>query len=785
MLNNALKIFLRNLLRKKIFSFVNIIGLAIGISVFTLIIIYLLNETSYDKFHKNAKNIYKLTIGSNYSTVPPLANVLKSNFPEIEKVVRTSSDKTAYLQWNDKSSVKITNILYADTSFFQVFTFAPIYGVLENALKNPDAIILTKSSAFKMFGDENALERTIQYNSLFPSRKLNLTVKAVIEDLPSNSSFEFNGIISFLALNNIRPNNFNVDENWRDGYCNTFIQLKKNALFDDFDKKLKDFMPKLEEYIYGINPGSDNAKQRIAGLVPLNEVHFYNTNNKRLIRILFFIGLAILFLAIINYLNLTLARSADKLRQTGIRKLIGANRKNLLGYILLESIIYCLLAGFFAITIITILFPYFKILIEKDISLTLPGKFYLIIGIITVAIIIGIISAIYPGIKFTSHKPLNTFSYKTIKEKNFRYALITFQFAVSIVLICCILIFQKQFSYIKNKDLGFNNKQIVFASLNSNLYNRLEEFKQELLKNPNVQGISGSQNELGQICVTLTREINGSDRYFQALPVDADFIPTMGLNLVKGRNFSDEMKSDPYSTVILSETAVRAFDLEENDIIGTEIFMYDKPARVIGVVKDIYFQSFHNKLDPFVLFYHPGSIGIVNIRISNLNVSATLNFISNVWKKFSPDIPFEYQFLDESYNILYKSDRKFGQLIMISAALAIFIACLGLFGLTIYSAEQRTKEIGIRKVNGAGVAEVLILLNKNFIIWISVAFVMSTPIAYFAMNKWLENFAYKTELSWWVFAVAGGISMAIALLTVSFQTWQSASRNPVEALRYE
>ena len=373
------------------------------------------------------------------------------------------------------------------------------------------------------------------------------------------------------------------------------------------------------------------------------------------------------------------------------------------------------------------------------------------------------------------------------KDRNFvRQSLVVFQFAISIALIISASVISKQLIFFNQKDLGFNNQQIVYAKLNGNLYGKsYRTFKEKLLKSPNIQSVSGSQNELGQICVTLDREINGTKRYFQELPVDPDFIGTMGLKLVQGRNFSWDMQTDPYQTLIISETAVKAFGLDSSNVIGTEIFMYDRVAKVVGVVKDFYFQSFHHQLDPFMLFYHPGSIGTVNIKISGNNIPGTIKYINDVWNEFSPEIPFEYHFLDKTYEELYKQDRQFSKIILAFLLVSILIACMGLLGLVSFTTIRRTKEIGVRKVNGATISEVLVLLNRDFVKWVGIAFVIACPVAYFAMNKWLENFAYKTTLSWWIFALAGLLALEIALLTVSWQSWKAATRNPVEALRYE
>ncbi len=770
---------------------INIVGLSLGIAVFMLIMLFVNRESGYDKQQEYGDRICKLAIGGNFATVPPLAAVLRTQLPEIENTTRISVDNEAYVQpllhsGSEMNSLKIRNVYYADSSFFKIFSYKVTAGNIQSALKDPDALVLTKSTARRLFGNMNGVGEAVQYVTLFPSRQLTLNVKAIIDDPRDATSLDFEGIISFSTLNNLKPNGIEVDRNWRDGYCNTFLLLSKNVAMTKFEDKLKTFMPLLEKEVYGIDPKSEQASQRQATLVPLREIHFYNNHLRQLVYLMILLAFLILVIALVNYVNLSIARASENQHEVSLKKILGAGRGYLVFQHLSESIIYCVIATFCAIIFAELILPSLNAIIGEKLSFDQPGIFYLIIYALSFSVLIGITAGLYPAYQMTAGSPSDILLHRNhARESFFRYGLITFQVAVCMVLISGIITISKQFLYIKNKDLGFDTHNIVFATLNQNISSRFDAFKQELLKDPRVTGVTGSQNELGQMCVNLTREVNGRDRSFQELPVDPDFIKTMGLQLIKGRNFSWDQPGDPYETVILSESAVKAFDLKEDQIIGTKIFMYDRPAYVIGVIRDIYFQSFHDKMDPFVLFYHPGSIGTVNIRIDGRNNAGTIQYLTDVWNRYSPGIPFEYHFLDESYTSSYGSDKKFSRLIIYFTGLAIFIASLGLFGLAVYSTERRTKEIGIRKVNGANIMDVVLLLNRDFTKWIWVAFVIACPFAWFGCRQWLDGFAYRTSLSWWIFVAAGAIGLFIALVTVSYHSWKAAGKNPVEILRYE
>ena len=789
MFSNYFKTAFRNILRSPLYSIINISGLAIGIISVIVIFLWVNYELGYDRFNKNNDRIYKVQQGKNFSVVPPLFNYVKNEFPDIESIVRISADGEAYIHnvTKEGNNTKVNNILYSSPDFNKIFTCRTLSGNIKAALKDPGSIILTRNAAIKIFGKTDIIGKSINYKAIFPPRELNLTVEAVIDDFPSNSTLKFEGIIPFAALDKIKPNGMKPDDNWRDGYCNMYILLKKDTDLNSFKVKLKEYVSNLEKVVYDIDPKSNQAMEREVKLVSLKDVYFFNNNKKQLIGYISVIGLLILLIAVINYINLSIAKLFSVYHAFLIRKINGASRFRLISLILTESVQYSLFAVFIAIVFIEIGKPLYNNLLNIELKIGYSEHPGIVFLFILFAIVLGVIAGLYPALKLTSNISVNiaqnNFSYK---GKTFvRKLLVVIQFIISIALIIGVFTILKQFHYIKNKDLGFDDQQVIYTRLNSNLYGRFDVFKEKLLENPNIKSVGGSQNELGQVCVTLTREVNGTRRYFQELPADPDFIKTMGLKLIMGRNFSWDMPSDQYQTLIISETAVKAFDLDSNHIIGTEIYMYDRVARVIGVIKDFYFQSFHHKLDPFMLYYHPGSIGTMNIKISKNNIPETIKYINKIWGEFSPDIPFEYHFLNKTFENLYKKDKQLGGIIIAFSLVAIIIACLGLLGLISFIMVQRTKEIGIRKVNGAKTCEIILMIVKDFIFYLIISFIIACPVAYYAMNKWLQNFAYKTNLSWWIFLQQVSVVLAVALLTVSFQSYKAASKNPVEALRYE
>lgn len=792
MIDNYLKIAIRNLKNQPLNSFINIFGFAVGIASFVMIMMFVKNELSFNEFHENKERLVKLSMGKRFNTVAPLARVLKSNLPEIEKTVRISSDRAGCFKISDKGRgqyydlVSAENILYADPSFTDVFSFRIIKGNSKQLLTKPNTIVLSEQLAQKLFSTENPLGKILEYTSKFPERKIEFTVSGIIENAPQNSSIQYEAIASYATLDLVQPNGMLPEKNWRDGLCQTYLLLKDGTNKDLFNNKIRDYIAGVEKMVYGIEPGSKRAVERTWETVQINHLHFFNNNRLRLVKIISSIGFLILFIAIINFVNLSTANFSTKAKEVCMHKIIGARRKEIMLQLIGESILTAYFASGVALFLVTLIEP----LISSLAGINIPGldSLHLTTWLLIAAgpLILGILSGIYPAVYLSVAKPAKIFKQQLLRRRKgiaVRQVLITAQFAITLLLLGSCFIINKQLNFINKKDLGYNNHNIIHFNLNGQIGNKLDVFKQRLLENPNIKSIAASQNELGQINVTLTREVKGESKYFQVLPADPDFINTYGLKLIEGRNFSYEREADKYQTLIINESALKSFG--RDSIFNTSIFIFDREAKIIGVVKDFHYESFHKPVEPLALYYHPWSFGALNVAITGKNLEQTLSYIENVWNDLSPDLPFEFGFLDETYQNNYISEKRTSGIVLIFSIISICLSCLGLFGLVVFMTDHSKKEIGIRRVNGAKISELILLFNSDFIKQLMIGFIIAAPITWIIMQKWLEEFAYKTSLDWWIFILAGLVILVITLITVSWQSWRAASRNPVGALRYE
>jgi len=790
---NYLKNTFRALRKNLQHTIINILGLAVGISAFILIMSYLTNELSYDNFHKNSDNIYKVCLDKDFSTLAPLGHLLHNQFPEIKNIARldrnygfgekvTLTDRTAI----NPKGFTFKNIVFADSSFFNIFSFNSVYGNLETALKSPYTIVLTQNTASKLFGNLNPIGKTIGAIDERGRYNQDYVVTAVIEDVPANSSINFNGLASFSSLSLMKPNGSDVNDDWYNWGYDTYIQLNGATNIHEFEQKVNAFWISKSEKLKTNN--SDMVSS--LSLVALNKVPFHNNNKRSFIYLLAGIGLLIVAIAIINFVNLTIAKFPASAKEIGIRKLLGSSKKKLISQIMVETLVVSLFAVIIAILLAELIKPLATQLIGLRFSIDYWGQPLIIPLLFAGAILIGIIAGTYPAIYFSSFKPLKIIrneSTNTGKGSIFNYGLVIFQFLIAIILIASTILIQKQVEFLKSKDLGFNDKNIISIQPNKQIADKYDLFRQKVLEHPGITDITASSMELGNgFNMEINSEFNGETKSFKVLTVDPDFVKTMNINLREGRNFAWDTESDKYRTVIINKTMAKEFGLDP--AIDKEITMLSNiKAKVIGVMNDFHAESFHKTIEPSLLWYAPKvcGIGVINMKINPAYFENSIESVQKIWAEISPDIPFEYHSLDKSYASLYKSEVTFSRLIGFCSILSIFISCLGLFGLITHIAKCRTKEIGIRKVNGARVSEILTMLTRDLVKWVAIAFVIATPVAWYAMNKWLENFAYKTELRWWIFALAGLLALGIALLTVSWQSWKAATRNPVEALRYE
>ncbi len=784
MLKNYFKIAFRHLLKNKTNSVVNIFGLAVGMAGFLLITLYCVNELSFNKFFNDHNNIYQVEIANGFYTPAPLGTVIKNNIPGFKKVVRIDNGlgggKSPIVEVTVdgiSKKIKVKDIVFADTTLFDVFSFHVLYGNPATALKDPYSVVLTRSTALSLFGTDNVVGKTIHYVGDRNSQPdMDMTVTAIMEDIPNNSSISFNAVGSYTTLYAVKPSGIDIDEDWGNWMSSTFISFNQNDV-SVFTGEVNKLWLEQEKRL-----GNTPSKIR---LIPLDEVHFHNNSIEQLLLILQLIGVFILIIAIINFINLAISKSATRSREIGIRQVVGSRRIELIKQFLSESILISLIAAPVAILIVELSRPFYFRMIGKQISFDFIYQPYSVLIFIAGVIIIGTISGIYPAIVLSAFKPVAVLKGEITKVKrgnSIRHALIVFQFAISIALIICTIIVSKQVNYLKYQDLGFNDKNIIHFNQSKVINKHFDVFKQKLLQNPDILNVARSNVALGRdLPIGLSTEINGVKKSFRATTVDPDFIPTMKIKITEGRPFSWDIKSDKMTTMIVNEAFVKEFMLKP--ALGAELDLNGK-ARIIGVMKDFHYTSFHQKVEPAALFWVDWNSEI-NIHMTNKNVSKTIQYVKNTWDELSPETPFEFEFLDKTYDQLYKSDQRFQSIINGFSILAIILACMGLFGLISQNTNRRTKEIGVRKILGASINSIVFTLTNELLKWVVIANIIAWPLAWFIMNRWLQNFAYHTEMSWWMFVLSGGIALIIALATISSQAIKAAVSNPVESLRQE
>ncbi len=768
MIKNIFKTAIKYLWKNRIYNFINILGLTVSITSILIILVYIGNEQKYDTQINNRDKIYRM--GTNWATMPSfIGHFLKNESGYIENVTRVKMEEHE-ISYNDEV-FRIDNIGMADANFFNIFNFKFLLGNQENALQKKHSIVLTEREAERIFGKANPLNQTILLKNKYP-----FTVTGVVEN-PDYFHLPFTAIATLESLKELAyPEILEQKDGW--SYF-TYIVGKPSLTMAQTEERLNS---KLKEFNY----------QQEFYLTSLKDLYFaaplyYEGNtrhgSKAVLYILFSIAVLLFILAGINFINLTNSRTNIRLKEVGIKKMIGSPKSTLIAQFLVESIMLLLIALGFSLLLVKIVKPSFCNLVDKTIDF---GAIYSPLNLFVIVLLIfltGIITGLFPAISINSvqsisliKNKMSRFSQKTFFSKS----LITFQYVISIILIAGTLIIVKQLNYLKNKDLGFSPEQIVCVELNDDLKAQQKAFKNELLQIPGVFQAAYSGNSMGHDWSNWVNEMDGSGKAFKVNCVEPGYFDLMGIQLKKGRIFREDEQDKGY---IINEMAVKQHNIK-NPLEKT-MERDSKIYPIIGVMKDFNFQSPQYPIEPVLFYFRDNRYNLVNLKINAANTKQVMGSIEKVWGKFSPSHVLTYNFQDDLYDKQYKSAEQFSTLVGIGGAIAIMIACLGILGLSISLAEQKIKEIGIRKVNGAKISEILTMLNRDFVKWVIIAFVVATPVAYYAMHKWLESFAYKTTLSWWIFALAGLLALGIALLTVSWQSWRAATRNPVEALRYE
>lgn len=794
MFKNYLKIAFRNISRHKGYSFINIFGLAVGLAALVLILLYVQYEFSFDKYHKKSDQIYR--IGVKWSgivgketdfvrTPMPLAPALKDEFPEVLSAVRLQSHAETAVSYGEKNFLE-KRLFFADPDIFKIFSFPLLRGDPGTALKEPDSVILSERMAKKYFGSENPIGKVLVCDGKDP-----LKVTGVMKDIPSNSHFVMDFVVPFKFL---RARTRNKSWSWL-SYL-TYILLRKDADPRALEGKFTASMGRH----YKKELGTDwTAKNRLF-LQPLSRIHLYShrvgeieaNSDIKYIYIFSAIALLILVMSCINYMNLATARSARRSREVGIRKVVGAKRKQLIRQFLGESLVLTFIALIIAVFMVETLLPAFNSLIERNLSLNLQKNSTVLLGIF---VFVGLLAGSYPALAISSFKPVTVIKGKYTSGPTgsaLRNFLVVIQFSISIILVVCTLVVKNQLSFIKNRDPGYTKDRIVVVNIkDKEARKKITALKTRLLQHPNILSVSSSSSLPHDVDSLQTMSWPGKPADVKALMygcyVDYDFIDLYGIKILKGRNFSRDFPSDKQGAYLLNESAVKSLGWETP--VGKDFFGEGEEkfrGKIVGVVKDFHLLSFHNKIEPLYLCLKPGMYSdYLSVKIRGNNIPGTIKFLEENMKTFSPAYPFEYSFFDDIFDSVYRTEQKLGDAFGIFAFTAILIACLGLFGLASLSAESRTREIGIRKVLGATVTNVILMLSKEFTRWVLLANIIAWPTAYYFMNNWLKNFAYRATLGIEIFILSGLLALLIALGTISFQSIRAASANPVESLRYE
>ncbi|HEU4472091.1 MAG TPA: ABC transporter permease [Flavisolibacter sp.] len=809
MLKNYLKIAFRNLWKNKTFSLINIAGLAIGLCCFLLIAIYVMDELSFDRHNKHAERIYRvhadIRFGGNDLRLPQTSDMmgpmLRKDYPQVEEYTRIYSNSGSKLLKKGNGYIKEDKLAHVDSTFFDVFTAEPISGDLKYALNEPNTVVLTATAAIKYFGTVECLGKFIETRE-FSGKPYKVT--AVIKDFPSNSHFDLQLLFPMK----------NVQYDWGQFVSHnffTYLLLKEGADPAALEAKFGEYvdryvLPQAKQFMQiGSMAEFEKAGNKLKySMMKLTDLHLRSDRsfelsapgNIQYIYIFSAVALAILLIACINFMNLTTARSAGRAREVGIRKVLGTERRNLVLQFLSESTLMTVISFILALGLLYAVMPFFNDLAGKTMKVGQLSSPWLLLMLVLLPFAVGLLAGCYPAFYLSSFKPIAVLKGKFSAGKaasGFRSTLVVVQFFTSIILIIATIVIYRQLDYIRSTNPGFERDQVMVVNDTYLLGSKAETFRNEVRALPGVLSgtlssflpVSNSARNDNSYSKEAVMDVN-SGFNMQAWFVDQDYLSTMGMKLLKGRNFSSAFGSDS-TAIIINETAAKFLDYK--DPVGQRIYKHEgdgtvRSFTIVGVIRDFNYESMRQPVRPLALFFG-ASTGLASFKVKTADLPALLRQVEGKWRSMTTGLPFSYSFLDESFDSMYRSERRVGRIALVFSMLAIFIACLGLFGLAAFVAEQRTKEIGIRKVLGANVRGIVQLISKDFIKLVLISFVFAAPLAWWAMHKWLEDFAFRTSISWWIFLLAGAIALLIALATVSVQSVRAAFANPVDNLRNE
>ena len=823
MLKSYLKITFRNLVKQRFYSLINIIGLAIGLATCLLIVAYVLNELSYDHYHSKADRTYRAFLDyqmggnqGNFAVSPaPMAGVFKDLYPEIEEAVRFR-DQGEFTVFHDEDNYKETRVAFADSTLFDVFDIPLLLGDPATALTEVNSLIINTASAEKYFGTDWREANPLGETLLLGSQKNPYQVTGVYQDFPANSHIPFTMLLSMATREESRS------EEWLSNNFHTYFVVQKGTDVAALEEKIQETYvsyaaPQLEKYANASYEEFLEAGNYFSyHLQPLTDIHLYSdleveleaNGDIRYVYIFSFIAFFVLLIACFNFMNLATARSAGRSKEVGIRKALGSLRKQLIWQFLMEAVIISLLSLVLALLLAEFALPYFNDLADKQIQLDYLAKWYYLPLIIVVIVGVGLLAGSYPAFFLSAFRPAVVLKGKLSHGASnnwLRSTLVIVQFSISIMLIIGTVVVFRQLSHIQQRKLGYDREHVLVVHNTQHLGEQIDAFKNELLRQPNVvnAAISGylPAQSFNWNNNAAFPDKNMQSDYTTTVPwwnVGYDYIPTLGMNIVEGRNFSREFATDT-AALIVNEAAVKQFNLNKDgeSPLGKVISTFTgneqetKSFTVVGVVEDFHYETMRKRINPMVMVlgndkqYLGRSTGAMSLRLRPENINETITTVEDQWSQFMPNMPFEYSFLDERFNNVYQSEQKVGEIFTLFCVLAIFIACLGLLGLAAFMAEQRTKEIGIRKVLGASVMSVVMLFSKDFTRLVLIALLIAAPIAYFAMSQWLSDFAYRIPLGIGTFLLSGLAALLVAWLTVSLQSFKAAIVNPAKSLRSE
>jgi putative ABC transport system permease protein len=802
MLRNYLTTAFRSLLKNKLFSIINIFGLAIGLACFTLIILYVQNELSYDKHHVRAEDIYRLSLmgnmaGNNFHaavTGGPVGELIETEVPEIEEHVTLYKSYRPVLLVVGEHKFYQDGVFYADSNFFNMFKYEFLLGDPLTALNHPNSVVLSESMARKFFGEQNPMGQTIRLNN-----EQSMVVKGIVRDPVHRSHLNFKVLASMSTFRSDQRM-WNLVNSLFTLITQNYIRVTPGTTHDDLVEKITPFVNSQ------LNDDTQDESMRLT-IIPqrITDIHLQSkllheledNGNKSRVYIFSAIAFLVLIVACINFVNLTTAKSSKRALEVGVRKVFGASRSLLFRQFLGEALIISFISLVVAILLIELFMPFFENLAGVEFGQSWLSNRSFLLALFCITMLVGILSGSYPALFLSAYKPIRVLkgdAFRGGSRSLFRNAMVVVQFVISVFLIFSTLAIYRQLDFLQNKDIGIKKEGVVVLPLRgSELTGKYKNIRDEMRLLPGVEDVSASSAYLGSFEQRRTYYPEGTPRQsaymINNVQVDFNYMEMMNAELLMGRPFNENRQLDS-NAIIINQSLMKK--LEWDSPLGKHIYVPigdsaygDRPLRVIGVVKDFNFASLHNPVEPLIVSLEPSRFRYLNVKIDSRNIPAILQMMENKWMEFTSDQPFDYFFQDTRFDSFYVAETQMTNLFIYFSALALFIAAIGLFGLALYTTERRTKEIGIRKVFGGSVKQILKLLTKEFIRWVIVANLIAWPLAWFFIHTWLQNFAYQTNIAWWIFAVSGILSFFIALVTVSWQSIRATMKNPMDALRYE